>query len=60
MNSLSQPLVVVGVDGSPGSVSATSLAAREAARLGARLRLVHVTPIFSCTCPGSDDGAAPE
>ena len=51
MNSRSQPLVVVGVDGSPGSVSATSLAAREAARLGARLRLVHVTPIFSALAP---------
>ncbi|WP_340540626.1 universal stress protein [Nocardioides sp. GXZ039] len=38
--------VVVGVDGSPASVNAVRYGLREAKRLGARLRVVHVTPEY--------------
>ena len=51
MNAQAQPLIVVGVDGSPGSMSAIHLATRAADRLGARLRLVHVTPTFGALAP---------
>ena len=51
MNAQAQSLVVVGVDGSPGSMSAIHLATRAADRLGARLRLVHVTPTFGALAP---------
>ena len=51
MNAQAQSLVVVGVDGSPGSMSAIHLATRAADRLGARLRLVHVTPNFGALAP---------
>ena len=51
MNAQAQSLVVVGVDGSPGSMSALHLATQAADRMGARLLLVHVTPNFGVLAP---------
>lgn len=70
--SASQPLVVVGVDGSPGSVGAVDWAAAEAHRRGASLQLLYaevpappvvgmepgpVTPVTSDTTPSFLDEA---
>lgn len=44
MNAVSENPVVVGVDGSTGSLRAIQFGAQEARRLGAGLTLVHVVP----------------
>lgn len=44
-------LVVVGVDGGPGSAGALRYAVEEARRTGAELRLVHVSPTYPPAYP---------
>ena len=44
MTNRPEPTIVVGVDGSPGSIRAIRYAAAEAARTGSRIRLVHAVP----------------
>ena len=51
MTGTSSPPVVVGVDGSPGSLTAVRYAVDEAGRLGTGVRLVHVAPDYTPTTP---------
>ena len=51
MTGTSSSPVVVGVDGSPGSLTAVRYAVDEAARLGTGVRLVHVEPDYAPTTP---------
>lgn len=51
MTGIQQKTVVVGVDGTEGSAGALRYAAVEAARLGATLRLVHVSPTYTPLAP---------
>jgi len=51
MTGTSSSPVVVGVDGSPGSLTAVRYAVDEAARLGTGVRLVHVAPDYAPTTP---------
>jgi nucleotide-binding universal stress UspA family protein len=51
MGANDQPLVAVGIDGTPAAEAAIRYAALEAGRLGAALRLVHVCPDYAPTTP---------
>ena len=51
MSGNDQPLVVVGIDGTPAAETAIRYAVQEAGRLGAALRLVHVCPDYAPTTP---------
>ena len=51
MNAEPRSPVVVGVDGSTGSLAAIHFGVAEARRLGSGLKLVHVVPSYSATPP---------
>ena len=51
MNSLHRDAIVVGVDGSSGSLSAVDFAVSQGRRIGAHVRVVHVVPTMSALTP---------
>jgi len=51
MNTVHRDAIVVGIDGTPASLTALDYAVHEGRRIGAHLRLVHVVPSLSVMVP---------